>query len=90
MRSLESLFRLEIEFYRRVRVLCPGAANTAGLHTSYALQSGYESLIREVGSVTSQDVERLHHRLMVAADTRDILAARNSLRNVLGPSLLDP
>jgi hypothetical protein len=37
---LETLFRLEIEFHRRLRTTAPGTAEASSLHTSYALQSG--------------------------------------------------
>ena len=59
MSPLERLFRLELEFHRRLRTEAPGTADASGLHTSYALQSGYEPLIRAVGTATAQDIERL-------------------------------
>ena len=86
MPPLEKLFRLEIEFHRRLRTQVPGTADTRALHTSYALQSGYEPLMRAVGTVTAQDVERLHARLTLAGDARDVLAARDSLEELLGVS----
>ena len=46
MTPLERLFRLEVEFHRRLRTDAPGTVDVAGLHTSYALQSGYEPLIQ--------------------------------------------
>ena len=51
MSPLEQLFRLEIEFHHRLRTLAPGSGDASSLHTSYALQSGYEHLIRAVGPV---------------------------------------
>jgi hypothetical protein len=86
---LEKLFRLEIDFHRRLRTQAPGAADAASLHTSYALQSGYDQLLRSLGSITAQDVERLHDRLLLAGDARDILKARDSLKALLGLSQLD-
>jgi hypothetical protein len=86
MPPLEKLFRLEIEFHRRLRTQALGTEDTRALHTSYALQSGYEPLIRAVGTVTVQDLERLQARLGLAADAGDILAARDSLRQLLGLS----
>ena len=80
MPPLEKLFRLEIEFHRRLRTQTPGTADARALHTSYALQAGYEPLIRQLGSVTAQDVERLHARLALAGDPRDLLAVRDSLK----------
>jgi hypothetical protein len=53
MMPLEQLFRLEIESHRRLRTQAPGIADPSGLHTSYALQSGYEPLIRAVGSAAA-------------------------------------
>jgi hypothetical protein len=84
MSPLERLFRLEIEFHRRLRTQAPGTADTRALHTSYALQAGYEPLIRAVGTATAQEIEQLHARLAVAGDARDLLAARDSLKQLLG------
>jgi hypothetical protein len=90
MPPLEKLFRLEIEFHRRLRTLAPDTADARALHTSYALQSGYESLIGALSPVTAADIERLHARLALAGDSRDILAARDSLKQLLGIPLLEP
>ncbi len=84
MTPLERLFRLEIEFHRRLRTEAPGTLDPRALHTSYALQSGYESLMRGTGASTIQDLERVHARLTMAGDARDVLAARDSLRDLLG------
>jgi hypothetical protein len=46
MSPLEKLFRLEIDFHRRLRTLAPHEPDTGSVHTSYALQSGYEPLLR--------------------------------------------
>jgi hypothetical protein len=89
MPPLEKLFRLEIEFHHRLRTQAPGTADTSALHTSYALQSGYEPLIRAIGTATARDVDRLHARLTLAGDPRDILAARDSLKQLLGIHPLD-
>jgi hypothetical protein len=91
MPPLEALFRLEIEFHRRLRTEAPGTADTRALHTSYALQSGYEPLLRAVGilTVTGQDIEHVRDRLTLAGDARDILAACDSLKQLLGIPLLD-
>ena len=86
MPPLEKLFRLEIEFHRRLRTQAPGTADTRALHTSYALQSGYEPLIRAVGTVIGQDIDQVKNRLTLAADARDLLAARDSLKQLLGIS----
>jgi hypothetical protein len=86
---LEQLFRLEIDFHRRLRTQAPGTSDAASLHTSYALQFGYDRLIRSLGPVTNRDVETLRERLAMAGDTRDLLAARDSVRRLLGIRLLD-
>jgi hypothetical protein len=79
----EGLFCLEIEFHRRLRTQAPGTADVGALHTSYALQAGYEALIGAVGTVTVREFERLHARLALTGDARDILAARDSLVGLL-------
>jgi hypothetical protein len=82
MTALEKLFRLEIEFHRRVRALPRGIIDASSLHTSYALQTGYESLLRTLGPVTVKDIECLTDRLAQTADPRDVLSARDSLRQL--------
>ena len=67
----------------------PATADARALHTSYPLQAGYEHLIRAVGTVTGQDLGRLHARLTLAGDARDIFTARDSLKQLLGISPLD-
>ena len=84
MPPLEMLFRLEIEFHRRLRTIAPGAADVRSIHTSYALQSGYEQLIPAVGTVTARQIEQLRERFLLAGDTRDLLAAGDSLKQLLG------
>jgi hypothetical protein len=84
------LFGLETEFSRRLRTQVPGTADARALHTSYALQSGYEPLILQLGTVTGRDIERLHARLALTGDAHDLLAARDSLKQLLGLSQLDP
>jgi hypothetical protein len=83
MSPLEKLFRLEIDFHCRLRTLAPHEPDTGGVHTSYALQSGYEPLLRQLGRVTNQDIELLRHRLTPSADARDITAAGDSLKELL-------
>jgi hypothetical protein len=83
MSPLERCFVLEVEFHRRLRAVAADADEAAALHTSYALQSGYESLLRAIGRVTAQDIERLAARSTVAGDARDVLAARDSLTRLL-------
>lgn len=86
MSPLERLFRLEIEFHRRLRTQAPGIGGAGALHTSYALQSGYESLLGAVGTVTARELDQLHARLGLAGDTRDVLAARDAVGELLGLS----
>ena len=89
MPPLEKLFRLEIEFHRRLRTQAPGTVDATALHTSYALQSGYETLIHQLGPVTGRDIEQLAARLTLAGDSRDLLAARDSLKRLLDIPHLD-
>jgi hypothetical protein len=84
MTPLEQLFALEIEFHRKLRCEAPGTRDVAALHTSYALQTGYEPLLKRIGRVTPEDIERLSRRQSLAGDARDVLAARDSLTRLLG------
>jgi hypothetical protein len=84
MLPLEQLFALEVEFHRRLRTAAPGTGDASAIHTSYALQSGYEPLLKRVGSVTEPDVEAVRERLLMAGDPRDVLSARDSLMKILG------
>jgi hypothetical protein len=83
MGPLEQLFALEVEFHRRLR--CELQGNATALHIRYALQSGYERLIAQVGDgVTFHTIERLRGSHAVAGDVRDLIAARDSLTCLLG------
>ncbi len=84
MSPLESLFRLEIEFHRCLRALPTDPLGTAGLHTSYALQAGYEPLLFSLGTVTARDLDQLQSQLLITAETRDVAAAASSLKQLLG------
>ena len=85
MSPLEQLFGLEVEFHRRLRTEAPGTGDAATIHTSYALQSGYEQLLKRVGgSVTELDVDAVRERLLMAGDERDMLKTRNSVMGILG------
>jgi hypothetical protein len=86
---LEKLFRLELEFHRRLRTQAPGTGDASSLHTSYALQTGYEQLLPAIGTVTAHQVEQIRERFTLAGDTRDLLAARDSVKQLLGLRLLD-
>lgn len=83
MAPLEQLFALEIEFHRRLRCDAPDTQDATALHTSYALQSGYEPLLKRLGPVTPRDIDRMGQRLSLAGDPRDVLAAHDSLLTLL-------
>jgi hypothetical protein len=84
MTPLEKLFRLEIEFHRRLRALPPGVVEAGSLHTSYALQTGYESLLHSLGAVSAMDIESLRERFACVVDPRDACAAGETLGQLLG------
>jgi hypothetical protein len=84
MTPLEKLFGLEMEFHSRLRTQAPGTVDSTALHTSHALQSGYEPLIRAAGLITADDIELIRQQQALVADLRDLLAARDSLRQLLG------
>jgi hypothetical protein len=89
MSPLEQVFYLEVEFHRRLRMLAPGSGDAASAHASYALQAGYEPLLRAIGPVTASEIEPVRERLILAADPRDVLAASDSLKQVFGLRLID-
>jgi hypothetical protein len=82
--SLDQLFALEIEFHRRLRQQALGTADITALHTSYALQSGYEQLLRGIGRVTALEIRQLADRFTLTGDPRDVLKARDSVARLLG------
>ncbi len=84
MAPLEQHFRLEVEFHRRLRTEAREAIDSGSLHTSYAMQNGYEQLIRGVGAVTTRDIVGLAARQAFAGDTRDVLRARDSVMGLFG------
>jgi hypothetical protein len=84
MAPLERLFALEVESHRRLRAEAPGPGDARALHTSYALQSGYEQLLRQIGRITGRDLEMVLERFLLAADPRDVLAARDSIQRLVG------
>jgi hypothetical protein len=89
MTPLERLLRLEAEYHRLVRTQAQGSGDATSAHTSFALQAGYEALLRQVGTVTPREVETLRERLTLQSDPRDLLAARDSVRRLLELPLLD-
>jgi hypothetical protein len=70
MAPLERLFALEVEFYRRLRTEARYTVDASAVHTSYALQTGYELLFRAAGRVTATDLTRLAERHLAAASGR--------------------
>jgi hypothetical protein len=90
MSPLEQLFRLEIEFHRRLRTQAHSTGDARSDHASYALQANYDPLIRSIGTVTAHAVEALRERLALAGDPRDVLAACDSIRELLGIRLSGP
>ena len=77
-------FCLEVEFHRRLRSEANELPDTGGVHTSYALQAGYEPLLKSVGPVAAADIEALAGKLALAGDARDVLKARDSVMGLLG------
>lgn len=64
MSVLERLYSLEIEFYRLFRAETINAMEAAAVHTSYALQHGYEPLLYSVGTVDSSSLTDAKDRMM--------------------------
>lgn len=89
MSPLEQLFRFEVEFHGRLRDAAKSRVEGAAAHTSFALQNGYEGLIRAARGVTAHDVEVIKERLAMAGDPRDVLAASDAVKGLLGFSVLD-
>jgi hypothetical protein len=81
---LEQLFLLEVEFHRRLRTEAPGTVDAAAVHTSFALQAGFEPLLRAAGRFTAGDLARLAERHRAAGDARDVSAACDFLTDWLG------
>lgn len=84
MTPLERLFVLEVEYHRILRRDAPGTPPAAAPHISYALQHGYETLLRVVAPSSIGEVDSLLNRPGMAGDGRDVLAARDSLVLLLG------
>jgi hypothetical protein len=81
---VETLFALEVESDQLHRLADWGRCDAESLHTSYALQHGYEELLGGIGQTRRQDLEALRDRPMLCGDQRDVLAARDSLGQLLG------
>jgi hypothetical protein len=83
MSLLERLFRMEIDFHRRLRTAAAGTAEAGSLHTSYALQAGYEQLIAAIGPVGEEELRVARQRFMLADNSHDVLSAADSIRRLL-------
>jgi hypothetical protein len=77
-------------YAKNPRTEAPGTADPRAPHTGYALQSGYEPLLRRLGRVTAQDIERMVQCFMVAGDAseRSLASTSNPLTRV-GPTSTD-
>ncbi|QEH31967.1 hypothetical protein OJF2_04340 [Aquisphaera giovannonii] len=83
MPILERLYNLEVEFHRQFRAASVDPAEAWSIHTSYALQNGYEPLIRSVGIVDAAMLNSLKERMVRGHDPRDVHAAYQSLRRLI-------
>ena len=84
MAPLEHLFALEIEFHRRLRNEAPGTQDASALHVSFALQAGYEPLLRRIVGVTIEQIDQEARNLTLTNDPRDVLDAHDSVARLLG------
>src|SRR5262245_23857332 len=89
MTAVEELFALEIEFHRKLRMSDPRPTDVSSLHTSYALQAGYEQLIRDAGDVTGVRLRMIRESLLLTHDARDVFVANDSLKRMLRISYLN-
>jgi hypothetical protein len=83
MTVLDNLYSLEIEFHRRFRMEAINAVEAWSIHTSYALQHGYELLLRTVGTVDSAELAKVKDRMIGMSDPRDVQAAFRSLQQLI-------
>ncbi len=77
MSPLEKLFRLEIEYHRRVRALASVITDDGSLHTSFALQTGYESLLASLGRSPPATWKLCAAACCWPPTPRDLLATRD-------------
>ena len=70
-------------FRSRFRLEAINAVEAASIHTSYALQNGYEPLLRTVGTVDPVTLSQAKDRMVAVGDPRDVQAAFNSLRHLI-------
>src|SRR5262245_21898215 len=84
MEPLEQLLALEIQFHRRLKRYGLGAGETDEVHTRYALQTGYELLLRQIDNPTAKQIERLAERHIMAGAAHAVRAATDSVTSILG------
>jgi hypothetical protein len=90
MTPLERLFSLEVDFHRLLRNAASSSHDRSSLHTSFALQNGYEQLLYAARGATATHVDALTLGYHSRGDSRDVIAARDSLNQLLGLSIMEP
>jgi hypothetical protein len=83
MSILDRLYHLEIEFHRLFRAEGINPFEAASVHTSYALQNQYESMLRTMVLVDQSELAKVAERMMGMGDPRDVQAAFHSLRQFI-------
>jgi hypothetical protein len=82
MPPLDRLFLLELEYHRLLRN-APDTPEAVAPHISYAMANGYKSLLRSLGPVSVEAVDRVYNRLLGYGDARDVIRARDSIKTLL-------
>jgi hypothetical protein len=80
---IDRLYSLEIEFHRLSRSEAINPMEAGAIHTSYALQNGYEPLLKAAGTVGQAELAMAKRRIAGAFDPRDVEAAFSSLRRLI-------
>ncbi|ODU00546.1 MAG: hypothetical protein ABS79_03140 [Planctomycetes bacterium SCN 63-9] len=83
MSVLEQLYRLEMEFHRLTEAQSISELEAESIHTSYALQQGYEPLLRTVGVVDTASLAATKDRMAGLYGPRRAEAAFRFLRQLL-------
>jgi hypothetical protein len=83
MTVLDRLYHLEVEFHRHFRSEAINAIEAWSIHTSYALQQGYEPLLKTVGTVDVNALKQARERMIGKSDPRDLQAAFHSLQRLI-------
>jgi hypothetical protein len=85
MQPLEELFRCELEFHRRVRCEARGLPeDAAAAREAFGVVHGYAELIQAVAGATAKEIELMREKLSLVGDPRDVLAASDSVKQILG------